>query len=87
MTDQQAATRTARGWRPYFWVTFAVTVLLSPVTVIWTALVGSVGLVVVLLASKLRPAGRQRGLVAFLAGLALGSVPYLLLAAVVAIVD
>ena len=71
----------------WFWVSFAPTVLLSPVLVIWTALVGSVGLVVALLATGLRPAGRQRELVAVLAGLTLGSVPYLLLAAVVAVAD
>jgi hypothetical protein len=68
-------------------VTFAGTVLLSPVTVIFTALVGSVGLLVALLASRLRPAGGQRKPVAVLAGLALGSVPYLVLAAVVAVAD
>jgi hypothetical protein len=87
MADRQTTTRTGLSWRPYFWVTFAVTVLLSPITVIFTALVGSVGLLVLLLASRLRPVGGQRKLVAVFAGLALGSVPYLLLAAVIAIAD
>jgi hypothetical protein len=87
VSDQRTTARTGLGWRPYFWLTFAVTVLLSPVTVIFTALVGSVGLLVTLLASRLRPVGGQRKLVAVFAGLALGSVPYLVLAAVVAVAD
>lgn len=64
-------------------MTFALTVLLSPILVIWTALLGSVGLAVTLLGTRLRPAGGQRRLVAVLAGLAFGSLPYLVLAAVV----
>ena len=75
------------SWRRWFWVTFALTVLLSPILVIWTALVGSVGLAVALLATRLRPGEEQRKPVAVLAGLALGSVPYLVLAAVVSLVD
>jgi len=80
MSDRRTVTR--RGWQPWFWVSFGLTVLLSPITVIWTALVGSVGLVAVLAATRLRPAGRARPAAAVLAGLTLGSVPYLLLAAV-----
>lgn len=74
-----------RGWRPYFWVSFAVSVLLSPVIVIWAALLGSAGLVVVLLGTRLRPDDRQLRVVAVFAGLALSSVPYLLLGAGIAL--
>jgi hypothetical protein len=69
----------------WFWASFVLTVLLSPLLVIWTALVGSVGLILALPATRLAPDHRQLPLVAVLAGLALGSLPYLLLALVVAL--
>ncbi len=66
----------------WFWVSFALTVLLSPLLVIWSALVGSVGLILVLAVTRLRPRPEQLPVVAVLAGLALGTVPYLALAVV-----
>ena len=56
--------------------------LLSPLLVIWSALVGSVGLILVLAVTRLRPRSEQLPVVAVLAGLALGTVPYLALAVV-----
>ena len=87
MSDQRTASRTARDWRPGFWVTLLATLLLSPVTVTWTAVIGSVGLASTLLITRLRPARWQRRLIAVFAGLALGSAPYLVLAAVVRVAD
>ena len=87
MSDERRAPRTTLVRRPGFWVTFLATVLLSPVTVTWTAVIGSVGLASTLLITRLRPARWRRRLIAVFAGLALGSAPYLVLAAVVTVAD
>ena len=56
MSDKRTVPRTTRDWWPSFCVAVLATVLLSPVTVIWTAVIGSVALVATLLATRLRPA-------------------------------